>query len=72
MVIYGKEVCPFCVKAKKFCDEQEMEYRYIDIEKELEHRQTVIDAGMRSVPCIFDGDELIGGYSELIAMYGIF
>jgi glutaredoxin 3 len=66
--IFGQELCMYCVMAKKLLKAKGIDYTYIDINKDLtpEQKQSVItESGMRTVPIIYEIDELIGGYEEL-------
>ncbi|MGE3975318.1 MAG: glutaredoxin domain-containing protein [Bdellovibrionales bacterium] len=70
VVIYSKDYCPYCKAAKSLLNQRGIPYEEILIGegddamyKELCHR-----SGMRTVPQIFNGDELIGGYMELSAL----
>ena len=64
-VIYGKKNCPNCVKAKEMLGRFEMEYHYIDVEEDTSALELIKDIGAKSVPQIFYGEELVGGYNEL-------
>ena len=63
--VYGKENCQFCTKAKLLLDMKAKEYEYIDITKDDEAFQLFTDNGWRTVPQIFEGDNHIGGFTEL-------
>lgn len=72
IIIFGKEACPFCVKAKdlseKLCSAvPDVSYRYIDIRNEgITKADLEAKAGkeVRTVPQIFADDDHIGGFSE--------
>jgi mycoredoxin len=63
IVFYGTKWCPDCKRAKRFMDERNIEYRYVDIDKDHEARSYVMDVnnGNRSVPTIVfpDGEILV-------------
>ena len=66
VVIYSKDPCPYCVRAKVFFDNREIVYTEID----LTGKQSEIDAlkartGFPTVPQIFINDQLVGGYTDL-------
>lgn len=66
LTIYSKNNCPFCDRAKQLLESKGVPYTEINIEKDPESRQMLVDKGLRSVPQIFHGYELIpGGFDGL-------
>jgi glutaredoxin len=66
ITIYSKNNCPFCDRAKALLESKGITYNSINIEEQPEHRETLVDLGLRSVPQIFkDGVLLPGGYQGL-------
>ena len=66
ITMYSKNNCPFCDRAKALLESKEVPFKVINIEEQPEHRETLIDLGLRSVPQIFkDGVLLPGGYQGL-------
>lgn len=65
LTIYGKKNCPFCIKAIKLCEDHSIDYDYHSLDDAPKLRDIIIQSGMRTVPCIFEGSKLIGGYQEL-------
>ncbi len=66
LTIYSKNNCPFCVRTKQLLESKGVSYNEINIEKDTEARQMLLDQGLRSVPQIFHGYELIpGGFDGL-------
>lgn len=69
--IYSRETppCPYCINAKKWFNANNLEYT----EYEIMEGTTKADLDARlghtamSVPQIFINDELVGGYTDLIA-----
>jgi glutaredoxin 3 len=67
LTIYSKNNCPFCDRAKQLLENKGVPYTEVNIEYDPESRQMLLDKGLRSVPQIFYGYELIeGGYSGLV------
>ena len=70
-VVYGKENCPNCVKAKALLESKGETFEYIDITVDTEAREHLMNSGFRSVPQVYIGnrhqDTLVhvGGYTEL-------
>ena len=68
LTVYSKNNCPFCVRAKALLESKGVEYTEVNIENDPESRQMLLDKGLRSVPQIFHGYELIpGGFNGLNA-----
>ena len=66
LTIYSKNNCPFCVRAKALLENKGVSYTEINIEYDQDARQMLVDQGLRSVPQIFHGYELIpGGFDGL-------
>jgi glutaredoxin 3 len=66
ITVYSKHNCPFCDRAKALLESKQIPFNVINIEEQPEHRETLVDMGLRSVPQIFkDGVLLPGGYQGL-------
>ena len=66
LTVYSKNNCPFCDRAKALLESKGVTYTEINIENDSESRQMLLDKGLRSVPQIFHGYELIeGGFQGL-------
>jgi len=66
LTVYSKNNCPFCDRAKALLESKGVEYTEVNIEKDPESRQMLVDKGLRSVPQIFHGYEIIpGGFDGL-------
>lgn len=69
MVMYVKDWCPYCHRARALLDKKGVEYTEIDIERHPERRAEMITrSGRRTVPQIFIGDTYVGGCDELVAL----
>ena len=66
ILIYGKPQCPFCDRAKQFCEQRGFEYTYKSLGTDYE-REELLETfpGARSVPQIVINGQKIGGYNEL-------
>lgn len=68
-IIYGTDDCKFCVLSKKFLIKENIDFEFIDISKnktEILDKFSKISNNQRTIPLIFDNDNFIGGYSNLI------
>ena len=67
VVIYSKDYCPYCKAAKSLLAQRGIPYKEIHIGEndDAMYKDLCQKSGMRTVPQIFNGDELIGGFMEL-------
>ena len=64
--MYTKDPCPYCVRAKAFLKEKGVQVEEIDLTDDFETLNRLKnETGWRTVPMIFIGDKLVGGYSDL-------
>lgn len=67
--VYTKSYCPYCVKAKNLLKNKNVPFEEIDVEHdEALFNSLKTKTGMRTVPMIFVGEKLVGGYSDLQAL----
>ena len=68
VVVYSKDNCPFCVKAKGLLDKLEVDYTTKKVGQDitLEELYKELKKQVRSVPQIVINGELIGGYNQLV------
>ena len=64
-VIYTQKTCGFCVMAKELLEEHSHKYTEIAIDEDSKAKNFV-KSFAKTVPQIFHGEQLIGGYQELI------
>ena len=68
VTLYTTEACPFCTSAKKLLGKREIEYTEINLARDPDGRQALIDkTGMYTFPQIVIDGESIGGFQELLA-----
>lgn len=65
IVVYSKNVCPYCVQAKNLLDSKGIKYTEVNIETNAAGRDYLVEKGLRSVPQIFFGELHIGGFDKL-------
>ena len=70
LTLYSKTVCPYCVQAKNYLTQKNINFREINIEQDEEARRFVLEAGHRSVPQIYLAGRLFveGGWEGLSKM----
>ena len=68
--IYTTEYCPYCVRAKQLLLQRGISYEEILVSEEDDAQWDALYklSGMKTMPQIFAGDRLIGGYTELAAL----
>lgn len=67
IIIFGTPTCQWCRAARLLCTDKKIEYEYHDLTemKPTDANNVVHWSGMKSVPIIYDGPNLIGGYDAL-------
>lgn len=68
VVVYTMDFCPYCTRAKHLLKSRGVPFKEIllDRSQQADEWQSLMKrSGMRTLPQIFNGDELIGGYTEL-------
>lgn len=69
IVMYTKENCSYCMRAKELLASKNLKYQEIRVDldaEKLEEMQRL--SGRRTVPQIFINDQSIGGYDDLFAL----
>ena len=69
--VYGKQNCPYCVKAKEWLEARNLQYSYTDVLKDISIADLISIKeryNMNTVPIVVINDELIGGYTDLIKL----
>ena len=65
LTVYGKPQCTYCDKAKALLNSKGIEYTYIDLMEDAEAMTFIRSTGARTVPQVYNGDTLIGGFEDL-------
>lgn len=70
IIIYTKDYCPYCVRAKQLLKQKGQAFKEIDISRDEKLQQEMIEksGGRRTVPQIFINGSSIGGFQELQAL----
>jgi glutaredoxin 3 len=66
--LYSTDACSFCVRAKALLDARGLAYEEINLSRDPDGRAELgRRTGMLSFPQIVIGDEIVGGFMELVA-----
>jgi glutaredoxin 3 len=70
ILIYTKDYCPYCVKAKKLLELKKQQFQEIDLTKEPEKLEEMLakSNGKRTVPQIFINGQHVGGCDDMYAL----
>lgn len=66
--VYTTTYCPYCDAAKALFEKKQIPYEEIDVSDPVKKMELKSRTGWRTVPQIFIGEEMIGGYQELAAL----
>ena len=68
VLMYSTDPCPFCRNAKAHLDKRGIPYEEINLGKDPAGRTELAEkTGMMTFPQVIVGDELVGGFQELLA-----
>ena len=68
VTVYSSDICTLCDSVEKLLDVREIPYEKVMIrEGSDEHEQLTERSGMTSLPQVFVGNVLLGGYHETLA-----
>ncbi len=72
LVVYTMVNCPFCLQAKQLLTDRGVPFKEILVAENDDAMWIELfeKSGMKTMPQIFNGEELIGGYTELAALDG--
>ena len=70
LTVYSRTVCPYCVMAKNFLKNKNINFREINIEQDTEAREFIQSQGHRTVPQIYMNGKIFveGGWTGLSKM----
>ena len=63
--VYGIDNCNYCDNTKKLLDNYEYEYIHVK-EEDKSSKLDELNTGSRTFPQVFDGDQFIGGFHDLV------
>ena len=68
VVVYTSDRCSFCVRVKMLLDARGIAYREINVSRDPEaFVELARSSGMMTLPQVFVGGDLVGGYRETAA-----
>jgi glutaredoxin 3 len=69
IIVYSKEICPYCVRAKSLLQRKGAAFTEIKItDEETKNEMMKKSGGRMTVPQIFIGDFHVGGCDDLYAL----
>lgn len=70
IIIYTKDYCPYCVKAKTLLKRKSKDFREVDITRDEALQKEMVEksGGRKTVPQIFIGSTHVGGCDDLYAL----
>lgn len=70
VVVYTKDYCPYCVKAKNLLAKKGVAFKEVDITHDFHLQEEMFEKaeGRRTVPQIFINAQPIGGCDDLYAL----
>jgi glutaredoxin 3 len=69
VTVYAADWCPFCRRAKMLLDSKGVDYVSYDTDADPQRKQEMQALGSaHTVPQIFIGEQLVGGYTELAGL----
>jgi glutaredoxin 3 len=67
VTLYTTEPCAFCRQAKALLGKRGLDYHEINLAKDADGRAELAKrTGMMTFPQVIIGDQLVGGFSELV------
>jgi len=65
VTIYSTPTCPFCIRAKQFLKENNIQYTDIDVSTDKVKAQEMVDlSGQMGVPVIDVGGKIVVGFDK--------
>ena len=69
VTVYTKSNCPYCIRAKDLLSRKGVKFEEIYLDDRPEEYATLKQkTGLMTVPQIFIGEELVGGYTDLAGL----
>jgi glutaredoxin 3 len=67
VTVYTMQSCPFCLRAKELLKRRQIPFNEVLVPMDDDAQWDALEkrSGLKTMPQIFAGDRLIGGYTEL-------
>lgn len=68
VIVYTKNMCPYCVRAKALLDKRGIAYEEINLSSDPDRLMALVkETGMMTLPQVMIDGKLLGGYDETAA-----
>ena len=64
-IIYGKRTCGYTVKGMNLLKAKKILFTFVDVADSAARDKIIRQSGIETVPVIYKGSRLIGGYTDL-------
>jgi glutaredoxin 3 len=70
VTVYTMEYCPFCLRAKDLLKRRGIDFKEVMVPMDDDAQWEALEkkSGMKTMPQIFHGEQLIGGFQDLSAL----
>lgn len=70
VIVYSTAICPYCIRAKELLESEGIPFEEIRVDLDVTRFEEMKRiSGQRTVPQIFIGEQHVGGFSDLKALY---
>lgn len=67
ITVYSTDNCSFCTRAKALLEARGLSYEEVNLDRAPDGRTQLIErTGMMSFPQVIVGDQVLGGWAELV------
>ena len=67
--VYGAQWCTYCKKVKDFLETNHTDFKFVDIDIEIEESTVLLEKNLTTIPQVFLDEDLIGGYTETVKKF---
>ena len=64
-IVNGKRTCGYTIKAMNLLKAKKILFTFVDVADSVARDKIIRQSGMKTVPVIYKGSRLIGGYTDL-------
>ncbi len=67
VTVYDAELCTTCWSVQKLLEKRDIPYEHVIVEEDSQaHEELKARTGMQTLPQVFVGSVLLGGYEEIV------